>query len=231
MTSNITQEKKKHQLQVMKNWCRIASITKNKIFTKVYLGPMILAVSPAGANRVMAHSVSAALACTSGESYGSHTKGMYSQCECISSNISLNLQILTCPNPPVDILETDNTYWRTELVHNHLKHVSVFNPLHCIHMICIHMLIRTNQAYQNLVCERQKLPLQLLMHTCTKDNIKQRNKCCHRPTSMIDVIPIKSTSFFKISWWACTNIFSKLIIVTQWKLNTTMKIGNQSVHY
>ena len=48
---------------------------------EVYLGLEILAESPAGANRVIAHRVSAALACTSGESWKSHSKGMYSQCE------------------------------------------------------------------------------------------------------------------------------------------------------
>jgi len=50
--------------------------TGKKIF--FYLGLQILAESPAGANRVMAQSVSAVLVCTSGESYASHTKGMYS---------------------------------------------------------------------------------------------------------------------------------------------------------
>jgi len=44
----------------------------------IYLGLQILAESPAGADRVIAQSVSAVLVCTSGESYASHTKGMYS---------------------------------------------------------------------------------------------------------------------------------------------------------
>lgn len=58
-------------------------IDNKKIYKCSYLGLEILAVSPAGANRVMAQSVSAVLVCTSGESYARHTKGMYSQCECM----------------------------------------------------------------------------------------------------------------------------------------------------
>lgn len=51
----------------------------SKTINVFYLGLEILAESPAGANRVMAQSVSAVLVCTSGESYARHAKGMYGQ--------------------------------------------------------------------------------------------------------------------------------------------------------